>query len=340
MASITQGLFGASPADIYRDRFDTGYSQDLQAVKLDPLQQANLMLRQGGRGIAQGVGAMMGVQDQQLQQAQMAQQLASQYNTTTPEGMTEYAQALAQNGMPEFAQIAVTKAQEMKSKGLSNQQSELNIKKTEQATDREEKLREALAALPEDATEQDYLRVYRQWGSPDQMAKMIETGINARAKNAPKQLTQEEQQLKEYENQLMVDTVKEATDLTSEWSSGYGAALSFLPKSDARKLQGKLDTIKSDLAAAMISDMKSQSKTGATGLGALNKEELKVLQTARASLDAGMGADELKKSLSIINKYFSIRGGIPMAENTNAPKDQAGPKGTANPARPNVIKLD
>lgn len=185
MAEIVQGLFGLSPSQIMQDRYDTGYAQDLRAVQLSPMQQANLALRQGGRGIAQGVVApLLGVQDQDLQKAQMAQQLAANFDITTPEGLTEYAKALAQNGMPEFAQIAVSKAQDMKTKGLSIEQSQLNIKKTQQTTDREELLREALAALPAAATDEDYIKIYRQFGSPDQQARIIEAGINARAKLA------------------------------------------------------------------------------------------------------------------------------------------------------------
>lgn len=185
MADIVQGMFGVSPSQLMQDRYDTGYAQDLRAVQLSPIQQANLMLRQGGRGIAQGaIAPLLGVQDTELQKAQMAQQLASQYDITTPDGLTSYAQALAQNGMPEFAQIAATKAQEMKSRGLNMQQTEMNIKKTQQATDREEQLRQALSDLPADATDEDYLRVYRQFGSPDQQARVIEAGINARAKLA------------------------------------------------------------------------------------------------------------------------------------------------------------
>jgi hypothetical protein len=192
MANIVQGMFGINPNQIGQDRYDTGFAQDLRAVQLDPMQQANLALRQGGRGIAQGaIAPMLGVQDPELQKAQMAQQLASQFDITSPAGLTQYAQALAQNGMPEFAQIAATKAQDMESKGLGIQQSQLglqqsqlNIDKTKNSIDREEQLRAALAALPADASEEDYLKVYRQFGSPDQQARIIEAGINARAKLA------------------------------------------------------------------------------------------------------------------------------------------------------------
>ena len=344
MADIVQGMFGVSPSQLMQDRYDTGYGQDLRAVQLSPMQQANLMLRQGGRGIAQGaIAPLLGVQDTELQKAQMAQQLASQYDITNPDGLTSYAQALAQNGMPEFAQIAATKAQEMKSRGLNMQQTEMNIKKTQQATDREEKLRNALENIPEGLTQDEkdayFLEQYRKYGSPDQQARVIEMGITARAKNAPKELTPEQQQAREDASMIAVDTVEEANKLISNWSTGFGSLLANVPTSDARKLQGKLDTIKSNLAAAMLEDLKSQSRTGASGLGALNKEELKVLQTSKASLDAGMGGDELKKSLAVIDKYFRARAGLPPVQPTgdNTPAAKAGKPGSS---RDNPIKLD
>lgn len=347
MAEIVKGLFGIDPQGYQEDRLAQQNAEAIQYAKLDPFQKATVGIYQG---VQQGIGAglnMMGVEDPELKAQQIAAQLAAQYDKTTAEGMAEFSKALGQKaeetGLPAlsgFANMAGQKALSMKGTQLSNTQTEMNITKTKHANDREEKLREALAALPEDATDQDYLKVYRQWGSPDQMARIIESGITARAKNAPKELTEDQQKLKEYEDQLMVSTVDDALKLTSNWSAGYGSVLAFMPQSDARKLQGRLDTVKSDLAAAMISDMKSQSKTGATGLGALNREELKVLQTARASLDAGMGAEELTKSLKIIDKYFRIRSGMPLTGAPNDATEQPGTKPTSGASSPKVIKLD
>lgn len=95
MANIVQGLFGPSASQIGQERYDTGYAQDVKAVQLDPLQQANLALRQGGRGIAQGaIAPMLGVQDVELQAQSIATQLASQFDLSSPSGMTKFAQAL------------------------------------------------------------------------------------------------------------------------------------------------------------------------------------------------------------------------------------------------------
>ena len=46
---IVGSLFGVDPTAYQQGRDKLAYAQDYQAVQLDPLQQANLALRQGGR---------------------------------------------------------------------------------------------------------------------------------------------------------------------------------------------------------------------------------------------------------------------------------------------------
>jgi hypothetical protein len=111
--SIINSLFGVDPAAYQQAQQRQAYTQDYQAVQLDPLQQANLALRQSGRGLAQVGGGLLGMQDPMLAKASMAQQLSSQFDTTTSDGLRQYAQALVQSGAPDLAQIAVQRADEI-----------------------------------------------------------------------------------------------------------------------------------------------------------------------------------------------------------------------------------
>lgn len=61
------------------------------------------------------------------------------------------------------------------------------------------------------------------------------------------------------------------------------------PTKDAN---AQLDNVVSRTVAGVMADMKSQSRTGATGFGALNKEELKILQTSAQNLDRGQLSHE------------------------------------------------
>jgi len=346
--NIVGGLFGVDPAALQQQQQQQQQtamsSRAFNYANLAPQEQAQYGAYMAGGLGGQAIQGLFGAEDPQIKKAKMAQQLASQFDITSAEGLKQYADALAKNGAPDLAQLAANRAMQMEAKGLDIQKSKADVALQERKVSQDEKLREELMKLGDNPTEEQYLKVFRQFGTPDQQAKAIEARLARRerlaAQGAGKQLTPAQQEARQADAQIAVDTVKEALDLTSEWSTGYGSVLSVLPKTDARKLQGKLDTIKSNLAAAMIEDMKSQSKTGATGLGALNREELKVLQTSKASLDAGMGADELKKSLAIINKYFSKRAGIATATPPAEDNTAKGSTGKPGFSRDNPIKLD
>ena len=193
--SIVQGLFGPTAQQIQQERAATGYSQDLQAVRLDPRQQANLAIRQGGRAFGSQVMApLLGVQDPELQKAQMAQQLASQFNTTTPEGLTQYAQALAQNGAPDLAQMAMvrvqdmqTKAQTMQAQGLTMKTQEAALESSQYKLAQEKKLRAALEALSPNASIEERLALLQQFGGPDVQATVLGRMLTAQEKAAENQ---------------------------------------------------------------------------------------------------------------------------------------------------------
>ena len=354
MANIVQGLFGTSQNEIMQDRYNTGYGQDLQAVRLDPMQQANLALRQGGRGIAQGaIAPMLGVQDQELQKAQMAQQMASQFDITTPDGLKQYAQALSQNGMPEFAQIAITRSQDLEAKGLGIQQSQLNIKKTQQATDREEQLRQALSTLPADATEEDYLKIYRQFGSPDQQARIMEMASTAKAKVSAKQDAQDalNQTMKEdllgtaLEGKSYIESLRPRVGTNTVGL--VGGILSKVPQTDAAAFASDLKELQSKLTMAVMAAAKAQSKTGATGFGALNMKELEVIKQNIADLDqTKLSPADFNKKLNTVYNYFDklekkATGTYNPREQSNATANEA-QTSTAKPgsSRDNPIKLD
>lgn len=338
---IVGSLFGVNPQAYQQAQQNRAYNQDYQAVQLDPLQQANLALRQGGRGLGQFAGGLMGMEDPELAKASRIKQLSSQFNLADPQGLRDFGNAI-KDFAPQEAMQAIAVADEREKSALGIRKTKADIEKSELSAAQEEKLRAELSALPPNASEQQVIEIVRKYGSPDKILQVLsqsqDRAAARAAKGAGKALTPEQIEAKQADAQIAVDTVQEARNLTSEWSAGYGSVLAFLPKSDARKLQGKLDTIKSNLAAAMIEDLKSQSRTGATGLGALNKEELKVLQTSKASLDAGMGADELQKSLNIIDKYFRARANLP-----KLPTEPSGPSGAqAKPgmSKETAIKLD
>jgi hypothetical protein len=354
MADIVQGMFGINPSQLGQERYNTGYAQDLRAVQLDPMQQANLALRQGGRGIAQGaIAPMLGVQDPELQKAQMAQQLASQFDITSPAGLTQYAQALAQNGMPEFAQIAATKAQDMESKGLGIQQSQLNIQKTQQSIDKtkfdaetEAEVRAKISAAGPQATEDEILAIVRPYGdvntiiraltaSQDKQAALAQRQAALDVKAYDKAKTETEKVKVVTDNaDRMINVIQESIPMVGYNTAGL-AGKATIWGSEGADLQKNLDTVKANLGFDRLQQMRDASKTGGA-LGSVAVKELEALQSTVSSLDRTQSPDALRDSLKDIEYYYSrwrkaVNGEDP-GPAVRAKKGQT-PTGTTAPAQ-------
>lgn len=86
----------------------------MQFAQLSPSQQRTMMGFQAGQGLGRGLSSLFGVQqeDPTVRMATQLRQLQSQFDTTTAEGMMQYAQALRQVN-PQMAQQAAGMAQKM-----------------------------------------------------------------------------------------------------------------------------------------------------------------------------------------------------------------------------------
>lgn len=169
---IVGNLFGVNPQAYQQAQQTRGYAQDYQAVQLDPLQQANLALRQGGRGVGQFAGGLMGIEDPELAKASLAKKLASQFDITSSEGLRQYAQALAQGGAPDLAQMAVKRADEIDVSAATVKQ----------------KSREAVPKVEEIVNQQLWQQSLQQAGGDPQKAAVLyrEQEIQGKARTAPK----------------------------------------------------------------------------------------------------------------------------------------------------------
>ncbi len=184
MAEIVNNLFGIDPAALQQSNATTDFAQAYRFAQLSPLERANMAIYQGGAGLARGTAQLLGG-DEQLNRATALRQLANQFDLTSPEGLRQYASAASQID-PRVGAAAAAEAERRRTLALSGQKTALDIQRTTQEIDLETKLRDALAKLPENATEQQYLAVFRQFGSPDQQARVIQQILNNRAKLAAK----------------------------------------------------------------------------------------------------------------------------------------------------------
>lgn len=318
--SILSGLFGVDPQAYAAQQNQLLNTQATQFAEMDPFQRANFGLYKGGSQLGNLGAGVMGIQDPQLQKATMAKQLAGQFDLNTPEGLKDYANALAQNGAPDLAQIALSRSQQVQATSLANEQAQLNVNKVKMSTEQEAKMRDELSKLPENASDDQILSVIKKYAGANELLKILEMkqmkGMAAAAKNAP--LMEAARAQKEASVASAIDglaLVEDVKKRVSGWTTGLGnTVLSKIPLSAAKDYAADIETLKSKLGADVLAEMKSQSKTGATGLGALNMAELKMVQTKIANIDPSQSPAQVQKNLNEIERYYQKRAGLPVNE--------------------------
>lgn len=117
--NIVSGLFGLDPASLQAQQQATDYAQAFKYAQLNPSEQAQFGGFLGGQQLGRAVPAMFGIEDPILAKANTARRLASQFDTTSAEGLRGYASALAQNGAPDLAQLAIQRANQLTTTALT-----------------------------------------------------------------------------------------------------------------------------------------------------------------------------------------------------------------------------
>lgn len=171
--NIVGNLFGVDPSALQRQQQITDTANAYRYAQLNPMQQAKMAQYQGGAGLARTAGGLLGMEDPELVKASMAKKLASQFDITSPAGLRQYAQALAQNGAPDLATMAAAEADKREQTGLSLRKTTADIEKAELSASQEEKLRAELSQLPPNASEQQVIEVVRKYGSPDKILQIL-----------------------------------------------------------------------------------------------------------------------------------------------------------------------
>jgi hypothetical protein len=111
MAEIVNSLFGVNPEQLMRQRQTIDATNAFRFANLDPMQQAQMSIYQGGAGLGRAASGLLGG-DPEMQKISAIQQLSSQFDLTTPDGVRQFAQAL-QPIAPNEAMMAAKRADEM-----------------------------------------------------------------------------------------------------------------------------------------------------------------------------------------------------------------------------------
>jgi hypothetical protein len=245
-----QGLFGGmgTPEEMQQAATE---QKAMQFATMSPQQQLSYNIFKNTSNLGRGLAGAMGVdvQDPAIRRATMLRQMASQYDTNTPEGLKQYAQAL-QSVDPEAGMRAMQQAQLME-----EQQAKTAFQKTQtermaalaeqekvQAA-RESKLASEFDKLPEDATEEDMNKVLRKYGDPKTVLQQIEKKAQAK-----------------YQADLAAETKREAIASKEREAQKDRELKSFLASIAAASKQAKADEVKplSTGDIKMITDAKSR----------------------------------------------------------------------------------
>jgi hypothetical protein len=243
-----------------------------------------------------------------MQLVSRTNQLVQQIGVDTPEKLQTLAAELQKlpGGGP-LAIQAIDKSNQMIKTGSEAQLSQQKISQ-------EKLLREELGKLPENASDEDMLKVFRKFGTPDQQGRAIQASMDKKAALAQKQVLLD---IKAYDAQKtqqgkiqtitdnadrIISTVDQAIPLIGYTTAGVAGALN-IPGTEGRDLETALTTIKANLGFDRLQQMRDASKTGGA-LGQVAVKELEALQATVASLDRGQSPDKLRENLQDIKYYY------------------------------------
>lgn len=332
MAEIVNSLFGLDPAALQQQQAGTDFAQAYRFAQLDPFERANMALFQSGAGLARGTGQLLGG-DQQLNRATALRQLAGQFDLTSPEGLQQYASAAAQID-PRVGILAASEAARRQQQGLTAEKTQQEIVRGQLSMAQEARLREELANLPPNASDEQIIAVVSKYGSPDRILATLQTAQNRQAQMAQqrelaqqridiqregletRQAAAQEKQQERLEKReqaanmaigaadRVINEVKEARQKVSGFTAGAGSYLSVIPLTEAKDLSKRLTTIKANLGFDRLQQMRDASPTGGA-LGQVAVQELVALQSTIASLDQDQSPQQLKDALDKIELHYS-----------------------------------
>lgn len=171
--NVVEGVFGLTPEMYLQQRQAQDVAAQNQAAEeygkggFAPQYARNV---QTGQLLQQGLGGIFGVEDPQLQMIRDVSQMRQNYDITTAQGMQDFAKAIAPK-YPQLAVQAVDKANIMMKEGAVAQTAQQKI-------DQEKLLREELAKLGDNPSDESMLKVFRKFGTPDQQAKALQMSID------------------------------------------------------------------------------------------------------------------------------------------------------------------
>ena len=104
---------------------------------------------------------------------------------------------------------------------------------------------------------------------------------------------------------MQIGFIDESKKLTNEYTAFLYPLAKYVPTSDSRQQKAMVESLQSNLAMDKLMELKRNSTTGASGLGALNQAELIMLQDSLGKLDPAAGDEAFKRQLDLVKKHYT-----------------------------------
>jgi hypothetical protein len=152
--SIVGGLFGMTPEMYQQEQNQRALRQASELAQLDPFALAKTGIGYGANRLAGAIAGALGAEDPQLQQISQFQNLASQSDLTTPEGVANLGKQLLQRGdtgrgmalIQRSQQLAQEQAQTKQTVGLQQERERKALEETNVKRSRMQALMDSGAA--------------------------------------------------------------------------------------------------------------------------------------------------------------------------------------------------
>lgn len=188
MTEIVQGLFGVSPEQLQMQQDQALQARAMQYAQMSPQEQATSAIYTGVSKLGGALGGMLGGVDPVQQQASKIASVLQGADQTTAEGMAAIAQRFSEAGLPQQAQMAIDKARVMKQSEATLSQTQAKTSQEAAAAraaqyklDQEKLMTEELAALPDDRTDADILKIAVKYGSPKDVFQVVQQSADKQA---------------------------------------------------------------------------------------------------------------------------------------------------------------
>jgi len=311
MASEILGLF-TSPENYQLGQQQMAQDEALQFARLTPMQKASYGAYQGGRGLADFGGRLLGGEDPQLKKITMRQQMLTgaggmpPIDLNDPNSMLRAANA-AQGFDPEFAQGLIAAANDL-AKNLADIRSKTaTAAKTELNITQEENLRKELSNLGPTPTNEQILAVVSKYGPPDKILSALQGAQTAQAERERR--TEESQAKLEQRKQDLAD--KAANDAQARQEK-FDRDLAILRENNAsRAEQARLqreflanENRQKALDRKALSDLTQAAKPLPPGI---QKAEDADYEAATAAINLANDADKYLNSIQSGNIKFGLK---------------------------------